>query len=65
LLPVIEKELLRPCAPPLGKTLHDGRRPFDSLYEKLPEFVALSRKFDPRGKFHIDFLNTNVFGVAS
>jgi xylitol oxidase len=30
-------------------------------YEKLPEFVALSRRYDPHGKFRNDFLNTNIF----
>jgi xylitol oxidase len=37
----------------------------DSLYEKLPEFVVLSKKFDPQGKFRNDFLNAHVFGAPS
>jgi xylitol oxidase len=35
------------------------------MYEKLPEFLALCRRFDPQGKFRNDFLNTNVFGATS
>jgi len=37
----------------------------DSLYEKLPEFVTLAKKYDPQGKFRNEFLNTNVFGAAT
>jgi xylitol oxidase len=63
LLPLIERELA-----PLGALPHWGKlftmtpTRLDSRYEKLPEFVALSRKFDPGGKFRNDFLNVNVFG---
>jgi xylitol oxidase len=32
-------------------------------YKKLPEFVALARKFDPQGKFRNEFLNSNIFSV--
>src|SRR6266481_400580 len=66
LLPVIERELA-----PFGARPHWGKLStmspayLDSLYEKLPEFMALSRRFDPEGKFHNDFLNTNVFGIVS
>jgi xylitol oxidase len=30
-------------------------------YPKLPQFIALTKKFDPNGKFRNDFLNTNIF----
>jgi len=30
----------------------------------LPDFVALARQYDPRGKFRNEFLNTNVFGSS-
>src|SRR5260221_622455 len=36
-----------------------------SRYEKLPEFIALAKKFDPQGKFRNEFLNTNIFGAVS
>src|SRR6267378_2356152 len=66
LLPVIEKELAPFHARPhWGKLFTMAPAHLDSLYEKLPEFMALSRRFDPAGKFHNDFLNTNVFGVVS
>ena len=66
LLPVIERELA-----PFGARPHWGKlftmtpARLDSLYEKLPEFLALARKYDPQGKFRNDFLNTNLFGAAS
>jgi xylitol oxidase len=66
LLPVIERELA-----PLGARPHWGKlfttapARLDSLYEKLLEFVALARKYDPQGKFRNEFLNSNVFGATS
>jgi alditol oxidase len=33
-----------------------------SRYEKLPDFIQLATKYDPKGKFRNDFLNTNIFG---
>jgi xylitol oxidase len=66
LLLAIEKELAPFHARPhWGKLFTMAPAHLDSLYEKLPEFAALSRRFDPAGKFHNDFLNTNVFGVVS
>jgi xylitol oxidase len=66
LLPVIEKELapFRP-RPHWGKLFSISPAQLHSVYEKLPDFVALATKFDPQGKFRNDFLNTNVFGVSS
>jgi xylitol oxidase len=32
-----------------------------SRYEKLDDFLQLAAKYDPRGKFRNDFLNTNLF----
>jgi len=32
-----------------------------SSYSKLPQFIALTKKFDPQGKFRNEFLNTNIF----
>jgi xylitol oxidase len=62
LLPVIEKELA-----PFKPRPHWGKlftmRPGDlkDSYKRLPDFVELSRKYDPQGKFRNQFLNTNVF----
>jgi alditol oxidase len=63
LLPVIEKELAPFRARPhWGKLFTIPVAELQSRYEKLPEFVELSRKFDSAGKFHNEFLNRYVFG---
>jgi alditol oxidase len=66
LLPVIEKELapFRP-RPHWGKLFSIAPAQLHAAYEKRPDFVALANKFDPQGKFRNEFLNANVFGVAS
>ncbi|MGH9538015.1 MAG: D-arabinono-1,4-lactone oxidase [Candidatus Angelobacter sp.] len=65
LLPVIERELAPFHARPhWGKLFTMSPAQLRSSYEKLPEFVQLSRKYDPQGKFHNDFLDTNIFGAA-
>jgi len=66
LLPVIERELAPFGARPhWGKLFTMAPARLDSLYEKLPEFVALAKKYDPQGKFRNEFLNANVFGAVS
>jgi xylitol oxidase len=30
-------------------------------YKKLPDFIQLSKKYDPQGKFRNEFLDANVF----
>ncbi len=32
-----------------------------SSYERLPEFIQLSRRYDPQGKFRNEFLERNIF----
>jgi alditol oxidase len=66
LLPVIEKELapFQP-RPHWGKLFTIPPAQLHAAYERLPEFVELSRKYDPRGKFRNDFLNTNIFGALA
>jgi alditol oxidase len=63
LLPVIERELapFEP-RPHWGKLFTLEPKALRSRYERLPEFVALARKYDPQGKFQNDFLQRNVFG---
>jgi xylitol oxidase len=64
LLPVIEKELAPFNARPhWGKLFTTSPAELRSIYKKLPEFVQLSKRFDPQGKFRNDFLNTNVFST--
>jgi alditol oxidase len=62
LLPVIEQELSPfEVRPHWGKLFTLAPERLRARYEKLPEFVELSKKYDPRGKFRNDFLNTNIF----
>jgi alditol oxidase len=62
LLPVIEKELAPFSARPhWGKLFTTSPTTLKSIYQKLPDFVQLSNKYDPQGKFRNQFLNTNIF----
>ncbi len=63
LLPVIEKELSPFNARPhWGKLFTTSPAELRRLHKKMPEFIELSRKFDPGGKFRNQFLNLNIFG---
>jgi xylitol oxidase len=62
LLPVIEKELAPFHARPhWGKLFTTPPKELKSIYKKLPDFVQLSKTYDPRGKFRNQFLDTNIF----
>ncbi len=62
LLPVIEKELAPfKARPHWGKLFTMSPAELKSIYKKLPDFIQLSKKYDPDGKFRNEFLNTNVF----
>jgi alditol oxidase len=64
LLPVIEKELAPFRARPhWGKLFTMSPSQLKSRYEKLPEFIQLSKKCDPQGKFRNEFLERNVFSA--
>src|SRR5438309_5108841 len=61
-LSTIEKELAPfKARPHWGKLFTTTPGQLKSIYEKLPEFVDLSKAYDPRGKFRNEFLNTNIF----
>jgi xylitol oxidase len=63
LLPVIEKELAPFHARPhWGKLFTTSPTKLKGLYKKMPDFIELSRKYDPQGKFRNEYLNKNVFG---
>jgi len=63
LLPVIERELAPFHARPhWGKLFTVSPERLTASYEKLPDFIELSKKYDPHGKFRNDFLNKNIFG---
>ena len=62
LMPVIEKELAPFNARPhWGKLFTTSPADLKSIYKRIPEFVQLSKKYDPQGKFRNEFLNTNIF----
>jgi alditol oxidase len=62
LMPVIEKELAPFNARPhWGKLFTTSPAELKSIYKRIPEFIQLSRKHDPQGKFRNEFLNTNIF----
>jgi len=63
LLPVIERELAPfQVRPHWGKLFTVSPERLKASYQKLPDFIALSTKYDPHGKFRNDFLNKNIFG---
>jgi xylitol oxidase len=63
-LPLIERELGPfQYRPHWGKLFVMAPETLRSRYERLPEFLALAKKFDPKGKFRNEFLNTNLFGA--
>jgi len=64
LLPVIEEELAPFNAHPhWGKLFTTKPAELKSIYKKLPDFIQLSEKYDPQGKFRNQFLNMNIFGA--
>jgi xylitol oxidase len=65
LLPVIEKELGPfEARPHWGKLFTMAPAVLRSRYERLPDFLALARKYDPQGKLRNEFLDRNVFGLG-
>jgi xylitol oxidase len=63
LLPVIERELAPFHARPhWGKLFTVAPERLKASYEKLADFIELSKKYDPHGKFRNDFLTKNIFG---
>jgi xylitol oxidase len=64
LLPVIEKELAPfDARPHWGKLFTTSPTTLKSIYKKIPEFIELTRRYDPQGKFHNEFLNRNIFAA--
>jgi alditol oxidase len=62
LLPAVERELAPfQARPHWGKLFTISPQRLRAIYEKLPDFIELSRKYDPQGKFRNDFLATNIF----
>jgi xylitol oxidase len=64
LLPVIERELAPFSARPhWGKLFTMSPATLRAKYEKLPDFVDLCTRYDPKGKFHNEFLKRNIFAM--
>ena len=64
LLPVIEKELAPFHARPhWGKLFTTSSTELKSIYKKMPEFVELSTRYDPQGKFRNEYLNRIIFAT--
>jgi alditol oxidase len=62
LLPVIENELSPfQARPHWGKLFTMSPQQLHAHYKNLLQFIALTKKFDPQGKFRNDFLTTNIF----
>ena len=62
LLPVIEKELAPFHARPhWGKLFTTSPAELKGIYRKMPEFIELSKKYDPQGKLRNEYLNKNIF----
>jgi alditol oxidase len=62
-LPVIEKELAPfDARPHWGKLFTTSPTTLKAIYKKMPDFIELSTKYDPQGKFRNEFLNRNIFG---
>ncbi|RCW63915.1 FAD-binding protein [Saliterribacillus persicus] len=62
-LPKIE-EVLAPfqARPHWGKLFTLAPEKVQSLYEKLPDFKQLLKKYDPNGKFRNKFMDSYIFG---
>jgi alditol oxidase len=62
LLPVIETELAPfKARPHWGKLFAMAPAELKANYKRLPDFIELSKKYDPQGKFRNEFLDTNIF----
>jgi xylitol oxidase len=65
LLPLIEERLAPfQARPHWGKLFTMQPSQVQSLYPKLPDFQALLRKHDPKGKFRNPFLDKYIFGIS-
>jgi xylitol oxidase len=64
-LPIIERELSPfHVRPHWAKLFTLSPTNLHSRYERLPDFVAACRKYDPDGKFRNEFLNRNIFATT-
>jgi xylitol oxidase len=65
-LPMIEEQLAPfDPRPHWAKLFTMDPARLKASYEKLPDFQALLAEYDPKGKFHNQYLNRNIFGLAN
>jgi xylitol oxidase len=63
LLPAIEEKLAPfEARPHWAKLFTMPHSRLARLYEKMPDYLALLRQYDPQGKFRNDYLDTNIYG---
>ncbi|MDW5267943.1 MULTISPECIES: FAD-binding protein [Acidobacteriaceae] len=63
-LPLIEAKLAPfDARPHWAKMFTMQPSHIQKLYEKLPDYQAMLKHYDPNGKFRNDFLNTNIFSA--
>jgi xylitol oxidase len=59
---VIEAELAPFHARPhWGKLFTTSPAVLKGIYGRMPEFIELSQRYDPHGKFRNEYLNKNIF----
>src|SRR6201997_1229827 len=64
LLPVVERELAPFNARPhWGKLFTISPAELKRIYKKMPDFIELSKQYDPHGKFRNEYLNQNIFAA--
>ena len=64
ILPLIEAKLAPfDARPHWAKMFTMPPSRIHQLYEKLPDYQAMLKRYDPNGKFRNDFLNTNIYGA--
>ena len=62
-LPMIEEQLAPfDARPHWAKLFTMAPERLQSLYPKMHDFQAMSKQYDPQGKFRNEFLDRNVFG---
>jgi xylitol oxidase len=64
ILPMIEAKL-EPfdARPHWGKLFTMSPARLRQLYDRMPDYQALLKNYDPSGKFRNEFLDTNIYGA--
>ncbi|HXJ95504.1 MAG TPA: FAD-binding protein [Terriglobia bacterium] len=63
ILPMIEEKLAPfDARPHWAKLFTMPHSRLATLYEKMPDYLALLRQYDPQGKFRNDYLDAHIYG---